>query len=254
MAQIDEVLDELYAVDLGEFLATRKRFAKELKDSGDREASGVVASAQKPTIAAWVLNQLARRKRKEIDLLLDAGHRLRQAQAGLLRGEGQAAFDAARETERSALATLMNDAQSLLRERGANSQTTIDQVGESLRMAAVADDGRQLLATGRFTRPFTEQTGFDALAAIAPPNVRDARPAQPSAADKSRLREAKASLQSARQRQRRLEKQLANAEERRDRLGSELEKASVRADELRASAGEAAAATADAERKLRMLE
>jgi hypothetical protein len=49
------MLDELYG-ELDEFIPTRKRLARELKGAGHKETSGVLASARKPTVAAWVLN------------------------------------------------------------------------------------------------------------------------------------------------------------------------------------------------------
>jgi hypothetical protein len=244
------MLDELYGVELDEFISTRRRLAKELKDAGDKETSAVLAAARKPTVAAWVLNQLARQERKQIDLLLDAGHRLGQGQAALLRGEGQASFDSARKAEKSALVALTRAAHSLLQQHGAMSQNTLSQVTESLRAAAVSDDGRQLLATGRFVKPFEGGGGFDVLAAIAPTPRANASPQQ-EARDEAKLRKAETDLRSAKQRQRRLEQQLATAEQRREKLSGELDKAAARAEELRASVKDAAAATAEAERKLR---
>ena len=86
---LDEAIDELYGASLDEFVAERTRLAKELRDAGNREEAQAVAKLRKPNVAAWVLNQLARRNRREIDLLLDAGHRLREAQAGAMAGQEQ---------------------------------------------------------------------------------------------------------------------------------------------------------------------
>ena len=52
--------DRLFAVPLEDFVAERKRLAKELRDGGDREAAAEVAKLPKPTPPAWALNQLAR--------------------------------------------------------------------------------------------------------------------------------------------------------------------------------------------------
>ena len=246
----EAMLDELYGVELGEFIPTRKRLAKELKDAGEKDASAVLATVRKPTVAAWVLNQLARRERKQVDLLLDAGHRLGRAQAALLRGEGQASFDSARQAEQSALVALTKAARSLLQQQGALSQNTLNQIAESLRAAAVSEDGRQLLATGRFVKPFEGSGGFEALAAIAPAQRADESPQQKARAEET-LRQAQTDLRSAKRRQRRLEQQLATAEQRHEKLVAELGKATARAEELRASIKDAAAETAEAERKLR---
>src|SRR5262249_62367924 len=93
--------------------------AKELRGEGRREEAAQVAKLRKPTIAAWALNQLVRRNRREVDLLLHAGHRLRQAQAGVVRGGERASFEQARQTEAEAGRSLGREAEALLRsERG----------------------------------------------------------------------------------------------------------------------------------------
>jgi hypothetical protein len=156
---LDDALDELYGAPLDEFVAERKRLAKKLE--GDEAKA--LATARKPTVAAWVLNQLARRERRDVDLLLDAGHRLRQSQAGLLRGEERRAFDEARVKETDALHRLRKAAERLLRDaRGTAPASTLAQVETALRTAAVTEEGRELLARGRFLEP-PQAAGFDAL-------------------------------------------------------------------------------------------
>jgi len=107
---LDEALDDLYGADPAEFVAERKRLARELKDAGDAAAADAVAKTRKPTVAAWALNQLARKQRRDVDLLLDAGHRLRQAQEGVVGGADRAGFEQAQKTERDALRRLTQQA------------------------------------------------------------------------------------------------------------------------------------------------
>ena len=253
MPDVEQSLDELYAADPGDFAGARKRLAKELKDAGDADAAAVVGGARKPTLAAWALNQLARRRRKQVDLLLDAGHRLRQAQAGLLRGEGQRAFAAARSAEQAAITALVKEARGLLAAHGPVTQATVNQVTDTLRAAAVSDDGRQLLAVGRFVKPLTGTSGFETVAALVPkappPRTRARR-----AASDAEVREARAALRAAEQRQRRLERDAAAAEEELQRLRAELAESADRTNELRAEARAAAAAAAEAARRLRAIE
>ena len=90
---LDEAADQLYASSLAEFVSERTRLVKELRAAGKPEDADTLAKFRKPTVGAWVLNQLARRNRREIDLLLDAGHRLREAQAGALGGQDREAFE-----------------------------------------------------------------------------------------------------------------------------------------------------------------
>src|SRR5436190_12810921 len=120
---LDEATERLYGVDLDEFGAERARLAKELRGEGRREEAAQLAKLRKPTIAAWILNQLVRRHRREVDLLLHAGHRLRQSQAGVVRGGERASFEQARQTEAEAVRLLSAEAKAL----GA-SDAVLDQV------------------------------------------------------------------------------------------------------------------------------
>src|SRR6058998_3424105 len=103
MENLEDELDRLYALELGEFTAERDQLARELRSGGEREHADQVKSLRKPSLAAWTINQLARRERRDVDLLLDAGHRLREAQQRLLAGEDPGSLDEARRIEREAL-------------------------------------------------------------------------------------------------------------------------------------------------------
>jgi hypothetical protein len=190
---LDEAIDELYGADLDAFTAERTRLARELRGSGSRDDALELQQLRKPTVAAWALNQLARRNRRDVDLLLDAGHRLREAQAEALRGGDRESFEHARSNEREALRRLNREAERLLREeRGGASPAVLSQVDETLRAAAISEEGRERLARGRFTAPLVPE-GFEALAGLVPEGSAAPRPreARPSAADeKRRLREA----------------------------------------------------------------
>jgi D-serine deaminase-like pyridoxal phosphate-dependent protein len=132
----DEALDELYGAPLDQFVTERKRLATQLEGDDAKE----LAKLRKPSIAAWTLNQLARRERRDVDLLLDAGHRLRQA------GLDKPAVERARKAEIDALKRLHAAARRL----GAREQT-LTNVDEALRASAVTEEGREQLALGRFT-------------------------------------------------------------------------------------------------------
>jgi hypothetical protein len=183
-----------------------------------RDEAEALAKLRKPSIAAWALNQLARRHRREVDLLLDSGHRLREAQAGLFGDGGREAFETARRAEQEALSQLTDAAEHMLRERGGGSAATLAQVGESLRAAAVAPEGRELLARGRFTEPIHAQ-GFDLVGELAagvprrpPPKPRRDRAAEEKA--KAELREARAELRAAEQEVERAQQRLREAQAR----------------------------------------
>jgi hypothetical protein len=207
---IDEALDELYGAALDEFVSERKRLAKRLEGDDAKQ----LAAVKKPNVAAWVLNQLARRERRDVDLLLDAGHRLRQAQAGVLRGAEKESFEDARRKESDALKRLTKAAERLLRDaRGSASASTLTQVNESLRAAAITEEGRELLARGRFTEP-VRASGFEAYAGMEMPKRAPAKKAKPKPPPKPkpdpRIRE--------------LEQELRETERHAERLRAELRK------------------------------
>jgi len=229
---LEEALDQLYDAAPEEFVAVRKRLAKELKADGRADDGDHIAKVRKPTVAAWALNRLARDHRRDIDLLLDSGHRLRQAQAGVLRGDVREAFEQAQRTERETIARLMGEAEQLL---GGASPAVQEQIAASLHAAAVSEQGREVLAAGRFTQPLTLE-GFDAIAGLAPPPSKRAAKPKPSRSAED-LKQARAELADAR-------KRLRDAE----RTAHEAHKLAAQAD---VNVEDAAEAVRKAEQRLR---
>lgn len=228
---LDDSLDDLYGAPLEEFVAERKRLAGKLE--GDEAKA--FAKARKPNVAAWVLNQLARRERRDVDLLLDAGHRLRQAQAGVLRGAEKAAFEDARHKENDALRRLTKAAERLLRDtRGTVGAGVLSQVDEGLRAAAITEEGRELLARGRFVEP-PQATGFDAFAGIDVPAAtpKTKSRATPKQRNTHELREAAAALRELERRLHVAERDAKKARTAADALGKEVAAAERRLRELR---------------------
>jgi hypothetical protein len=224
---LDEAIDRLYGAALDEFVPERAQLVKELRADGRREDADAVAKLRKPTVAASVLNRLAREHRRDVDLLLDAGHRLREAQAGVLRGAERDAFEKARKQEVDAMRQLLRAAQSL----GA-SGSTLTQVEQSLRGAAVSEEGRELLARGRFVRPFEAASGFDVVAGLAGDAAAAPRRRSPSKADERKR--AQEELKDARARLRAAESEARAAAHDVDRLRAELERAESAAEDAEA--------------------
>jgi hypothetical protein len=161
---LEDELNHLYGVDLADFVPARTRLATSLRKDGRRVEAERVKELRKPSLSVWTINQLARRQRKDIDLLLDAGHRLAESQRALLTGSGdQEAFEAARKAEREAVKRLVDASRSILAERG--SVATLERVTATLRAAAISDDAGPDLARGRLTGD-VDGAGFDAFAGI----------------------------------------------------------------------------------------
>ena len=249
---LDKELDRLYGAAPSEFIAERRRIERALRDEGRKGEADEVKGLAKPTTAAWIVNQLAREQRRDVDRLLAAGERLRKAQRDAVAGKGTSSFDEAREEESEARRRLGDAAPSLLAERGQKtSQAVLDQVDQTLRAAAVLDEGRELLAKGRLVREL-EAGGFELLAGVAPAQ-RSSRPAAaPSGAPgrKQRLERARGEVKEARARARETSEELRRAEREATKARRALGAAEAAAEEARREVDEAAAAVERAEGEL----
>src|SRR5260370_37464790 len=89
---LDDVVAELLAGPLDQFTNRRNAKAKELKASGPRELAVEVAALEKPPVAVWAGNQLARRNKLVLERLRRAGGGVVQAQSGAGAGREGAAL------------------------------------------------------------------------------------------------------------------------------------------------------------------
>jgi hypothetical protein len=238
----DDELDRLYAAPLGEFVAVRNDLARGLRAEGRKEEADEVAALKKPPVPVWVVNQLARRERRDVDLLLDVGHRLRAAAGESDPGKARQAFESARQAEREALSRLAKAAAGLLEEeQGAATQSMLDRVASTLRAAAVTEEGRELLARGRLTDELST-TGFDLAAGLTPkrPPPRKRKAVDVGAA-RAALDEAKARQREAERRSRDAQKEVDAARRALESAEAVLEKARQEAVEAESAADAAAA-------------
>jgi hypothetical protein len=178
---VNDEVDALYALPLDEFTAARNELAK-------RDPS--VKALKKPSRAAWVVNQLARTHRDDVEALVATGRKLRKAQA-----EGKD-FAAATAAERDALRVLVDHARAL----GAGSDAVLDGVRATLQAAAADEAAAEQVLVGRLDREL-EAPGFDAVlaaAAAAPPRVPVVkRDRERERAEERRRKEAQAALRAA---------------------------------------------------------
>ena len=261
---LDDELNRLYGVELAEFVPERNRLATSLRKEGRRVEAERVKELRKPSPSVWTVNQLARTQRKEIDLLLDAGHRLVESQRALLSGSGgQEAFDAARKTERVALKRLVEAARAILAERA--SPSTLERVASTLRAAAVSEEARPDLARGRLTSD-VEPAGFEAFAGLLPAGAAPAKPrarpqrapgasaeqkeAERQAAKRDAIKRATAELRTAEERETTAAKQLREAERAEREAREQLEQVEQTVEHLRAERESAARALEKARSKL----
>ncbi len=251
-------LDRLYGLPLGEFVAARNELAQRLRKEGRPEEAADVAALRKPSVAVWAVNQLARRNRRDIDLLLDAGHRLRAAQSERQADKARQAFESAREAERDALGRLTSAAEDILEgEHGTASRAALDRVGATLRAAAVTEEGRELLARGRLGEEL-EISGFDLAAALAPKGgaapPKAGRPTTEKGADdvaaaRKALTDAKARRKEAARRLREAERKAAEARRALEAAEAAVSEAKAEAEDVEKSTDAAEAALKRAQRR-----
>jgi len=175
---LDSAGDGLYALPLEEFVGARNELAKQLRKEGDKEGAAEVAALRKPTLVAWAVNQLAHTRRREVDLLLDAGKRLVDAQQASLSKGSRTELDAARAAQRQSIGALTEAAAEILGTRA--SPSTMGRIAETLRAAATGAEGRELLARGRLVEELSD-TGWDIVAALTPGPARERGPRRPAA-------------------------------------------------------------------------
>ena len=162
----DEV-DKLFQIPLTEFTGARNSLATKLKKEGDTEAAERVKTLAKPSISAWVANQLYWRDRKAFDRLIAAGDQFRQAQAAQLTGKS-ADLRAPLDARRQALSDLMKLAGDTLREAGhPASPDTMRRIMTTLEALATYGQHAGAPPAGRLTDD-VDPPGFEALAALVP--------------------------------------------------------------------------------------
>lgn len=228
-------IDDLFALPLDEFTSTRNALAKQLKQAGDAEAAEQVRSLAKPSVAAWAVNQLARREPEAVRSLLNVASRLRSAQERSLKGDRTAdELRAAQAEERELIRDLARRAEGVLREAGRPaSGTTLERVSSLLRASAVDEPGRSALREGRLIGD-VEVSGFDAFAGMEVGVTRGGRATR--AGDD--LAERRRQKREAAQRRKKLEKHVRDLSTRADAAGRDAEKARREADEAEAVAAE----------------
>ena len=162
-----DVADELYGLAPGEFTPARDAKAKELKGS---DLSAEVKKLRKPSVAAWVVNQLVRHETEQVEQVLAMGEALRAAQAGL-KGDELRALTRQR---RQLTAAVTTQARSVASELGVKVTPAVaDQVEATLTAAMVDEDCARAVRSGLLVAALAS-TGLgeaDVASAVATPEA-----------------------------------------------------------------------------------
>lgn len=144
-----EAVDELYGAPMADFVAVRTALVARAKE----EAPDLVADLKplrKPTVVAWLLNQVTRSEPEVITDLLDLGARMRTAQA---KGDGDA-LSAARPERHEAIEALVAASRRSAEATGTPFGPSVADGVSSTAVAALADPASgEALTSGRLLRP-----------------------------------------------------------------------------------------------------
>lgn len=161
--KIEEDVDRLYQLPLGEFTPARNALAKELTGA---DATNVRKLA-KPNIPAWAVNQLYWKHRPLYDRVLAAAEGLRTAHHAMIGGKS-VDLHKTEAAHRDSVRAAANQIRQILSDAGETaSPATMSAVNETLEALPPADE-----QPGRLTRPL-KRMGFEALAGVvlAPPKL-----------------------------------------------------------------------------------
>jgi hypothetical protein len=235
--------------------------AKDLKGSGDTEGAAAVKALRRPTLAAWVVNQLVRRESGGVDALLEAGDHLRRTQRRALSGVSGGGLREATEQRRKAVRALLNAAEDILKEAGRVSAGTLEAIQATLEAASTDEGAGRMLEEGRLAKEFPPPAGFgtvDGLALVpapAEPKASSTRPAavpskgargrvqgSPRDRDVARIADLRAERDEAQRQARDLEREAQKARKEAQRAGQAAVKAEEEAERAQQASDEAARA------------
>lgn len=126
--------DDPYGLPLEEFVPARKALARQFRSDGDQETARRVEKLRRPSVAAWALNQAARRHPDLVTDLLGAGADTARAQR---RGG-----DRLRDASRALGDTVARLAEAVSAEAAAAQRPTSAAVAEQVIPTAAADAAR----------------------------------------------------------------------------------------------------------------
>ncbi|MDT9687101.1 hypothetical protein Q5762_01800 [Streptomyces sp. P9(2023)] len=179
---VEQVIDELYGVEPGEFVAARDVRAGEARSAEDPAAAKRIAALRRPTLAAWASNRFVRERPEEAERLLALGATLQEAHRLL----DPATFREASGQQHKVIAAEVRTTAALAEEAGHPLSASVQQEVEQLFRAVLADpEIAAEWSTARLSKPPEAPVGFGAIT----PEALPPRPESPEPPDR-RAREA----------------------------------------------------------------
>lgn len=189
---LNQIVDELYALPPTEFTARRDQLAAESKKRGDGQLAAAVKALRRPSAAAFAMNLMARTRPDRIGALIDLGGRMKAAQEALSGDELRALG-----RQRSQLIhALTQEVRSVSNDAGHPVSDSVAREIESTLEAAFADAwAGEAVRQGRLVRGL-ERSGLgpaDLEGAVAGGPSPPSEPAESKPARSSRAKAAEAS-------------------------------------------------------------
>ena len=147
---LDVAADALYALPRDEFTPARDVRVREAKAAGDKPLASQLGKLRRPTVAAWLVNNLARRRPAELAELAALGETMRAAHQQL---DGPA-LRRLSEQRRELVAALGRSVRELAEAAGEEVSDPVSRELEGMFATALADPAAaRALASGRLSSP-----------------------------------------------------------------------------------------------------
>jgi len=164
-SNLEDQVDALFKLPLAEFIGARNDLASQLKRAGRADEANQVKALAKPSVSAWVVNQLYSYHRQDFDELLAAGRRVGEAQASRTSAH-TAGMREALEARREALRRLSESATELMRGAGHNpTPDTLHRITTTLEAVSAYASLPDGPTPGRLSRDL-DPPGFESLASL----------------------------------------------------------------------------------------
>jgi hypothetical protein len=169
LADFSAEIDNLYQLPLSDFTGARNTLAARVRGEQGAEAAAAIKSLAKPSIPAWVVNQLYWRDRKDFERLTKAGDHLRLSQQQRLAGHGDA--DDLRQSiasRQEAINALVARAREVMRSGGLTlSSDMVRRVSTTIESLSAYGTSDAAPRAGRLVEEVAPP-GLEALAALIP--------------------------------------------------------------------------------------
>lgn len=155
---MEDEIDALFKLPLGEFIPARNALAARLKKEGQQALADAAKALPKPSVAAWVVNQLYWRHREPFGRLIEAGDRFRKS--GGMREHLEA--------RRNAQAALVPIATAVLHDAAySDTRNMLRRVTSTLEALSTYGSLPDAPRAGRLTAEL-QPPGFDMLSGLLP--------------------------------------------------------------------------------------